>query len=103
MRRKIAGYLVVTQTDIDAARELCARGVNAHSCPLALALARQLDVSPRAVYAHPDFLSVPSGRFDRGSELKDRFESTPTLRRFMRRWDRRREATPGRFTLYARD
>lgn len=99
MKREVLGTLEITAEDIARAFMLCERGVNSQRCPLAVALSRKYFVRLQDVSVHPDGLSVETyGPFGK----VHRFEPTPTLRRFMQDWDRKRQARPARYRLYRR-
>ena len=91
----------VTQADIDRANDRREElsGVSAAWCPIAFALRRQFPKGVR-FSASPDCLEVVPERWNEGPMFYCR--TTPTIQRWMRRWDRTWEAKPHRFRVKVR-
>jgi len=91
----------VTQADIDAAnaKREDLSGVSAAWCPIAFALRRQFPEG-KTFRATPDRIEVHSDRWNDGCLFYCR--TTPTIVRFMRRWDRTWQARPHRFKVQSR-
>ena len=93
-------YLEVTQADIDKAEELRRKNVRGEvmfgleqTCPIACALGRSFFVRMGDVSANPDRLRVDHER------KVYAYHTSETMRRFMKRWDRRWTAKPHRFII----